>query len=66
MGESSGVVVNALEETTVENLYATEEYREYLDWMRKWYQAGYISKDAATSDEAGARGWNPPAFIMAR
>lgn len=53
VGESSGVVVNALEETTVENLYATEEYREYLDWMRKWYQAGYISKDAATSDEAG-------------
>lgn len=53
VGESSGVVVNALEDTTVENLYATEEYREYLDWMRKWYQAGYISKDAATSDEAG-------------
>lgn len=53
VGESSGVVVDALNDTTVENLYATEEYREYLDWMRKWYQAGYISKDAATSDEGG-------------
>lgn len=53
VGESSGVVVDALNDTTVENLYATEEYREYLDWMRKWYQAGYISKDAATSDESG-------------
>ena len=53
VGESSGVLVDALNSTTIQNLYATDEYREYLDWMRKWYQAGYISKDAATSDEAG-------------
>ncbi len=53
-GESSGVIVDALNSTTVENLYATDAYRTYLDWMRKWYLAGYISKDAATSEETGA------------
>lgn len=52
-GESCGVLVDALNDTTVENLFATEEYKEYLDWMRKWYLDGYISKDAATAAEGG-------------
>ena len=52
-GESCGVLVDPLNDTTVENLYATDEYKEYLDWMRKWYLDGYISKDAATSAEGG-------------
>lgn len=51
-GESAGVLVDALNSTTVENLYATDSYYEYLEWMRKWYLAGYISKDAATASEA--------------
>lgn len=50
--ESTGVLVDALKDTTVENLYATDEYYEYLTWMRKWYEAGYISKDAATASES--------------
>lgn len=52
--ESTGVLVNALEDTTVENLFASDEYYEYLTWMRKWYEAGYISKDAATASETGS------------
>ena len=51
-GESCGVLTDPLNSTTVENLYATDSYYEYLTWMRKWYQAGYISKDAATSSES--------------
>lgn len=52
-GESCGVLVDPMNDTTVENLYATEEYKEYLEWTRKWYLDGYISKDAATSSENG-------------
>ena len=52
-GESSGVLVDPLNSTKVENLYATDQYKEYLEWMRKWYQAGYISKDAPVSEESG-------------
>lgn len=51
-GESGGVLIDPLNNTTVENLYATDSYHEYLTWMRKWYEAGYISKDAATSSES--------------
>lgn len=52
-GESVGVILDPMNDTTVENLFATEEYKEYLEWMRKWYLDGYISKDAATSSENG-------------
>lgn len=29
------------------NFYETAEYREFLNWMRSWYEAGYIYPDAA-------------------
>ncbi len=32
-----------------ENFYETGEYREFLSWLRRWYQAGYIYPDAATT-----------------
>ncbi len=51
-GGSAGVLLNPMEDTNVENLFASDSYKEYLEWMRKWYQDGYISKDAATSTEA--------------
>lgn len=50
-GGSCGVLMNPTEDTAVTNLFASDEYREYLEWMREWYQAGYISSDAATSSE---------------
>ncbi len=36
--------------TKVVNFYATPEYYEFLLYMRKWYQAGYVYPDAAISD----------------
>lgn len=41
----------------VENLYERPEYVEMLKTMRKWYEAGYFSRDAATSTE-------PPADVV--
>jgi putative aldouronate transport system substrate-binding protein len=37
----------------VVNRYKTEEYKNTLTRMRRWYQNGYIYKDAATSIESG-------------
>lgn len=34
---------------TVENLYATEEFKNLVELMRDWYVKGYILKDAATT-----------------
>ncbi|HHV11661.1 MAG TPA: ABC transporter substrate-binding protein [Clostridiales bacterium] len=52
---AAGVLMNVgSDNTKVVNLYETDEYKELLQWQRKWYQAGYISKDApTTSDNAG-------------
>ncbi len=30
------------------NLYETEEYKEYIGWMKKWADAGYMHPDAAS------------------
>ena len=35
----------------VENWYASDTYRKYLDINRDWYQKGYILPDAATTKE---------------
>lgn len=34
-----------LEDTTVVNRFATEEFRETYDMIREWYNAGYINPD---------------------
>ena len=46
-----GVLMNHGQETTVENYYATEEYKDFVTTMYDWQQKGYLSKDAATSKE---------------
>lgn len=46
-----GVLMNQGQETTVENYYATDEYREFVETMYDWQQKGYLSKDAATTTE---------------
>lgn len=46
---NSGVVMG-LDSTTVVNMYATEEYKNYLEHVRSWYEKGYTLKDAATTD----------------
>ncbi|WP_214626150.1 ABC transporter substrate-binding protein [Paenibacillus agaridevorans] len=35
------------------NMYETEEYRQYLDTMRDFYEKGYINEDAATLKSIG-------------
>ncbi len=45
---------------TVENLYASEEFKSLIELMHGWYQKGYISRDAVTTtvkpEEAMAAG----------
>lgn len=45
---NSGVVMG-LDSTTVVNMYASEEYKTYLEHVRSWYEKGYTLKDAATT-----------------
>lgn len=51
LGDSvnSGVLVG-MDSTTVENFYASEPYKAYLEHVRDWYLKDYIPKDAATTD----------------
>lgn len=42
-----GAVMDSSKDTVVENLYATEEYRDYVLRMYKWRQDGIIEKDPA-------------------
>lgn len=53
LGDRFGVLDNYGESTTVVNYYETEEYKNLVNHMREWYQAGYVSKDFATSNDAG-------------
>ncbi len=52
---STGVLAGAGldDDTTVQNMYALDSYREYADTMYAWAQAGYYSPDAATNTDAG-------------
>ena len=49
-----GVLVNALDDsTTVENLYASDEYKEFVTRMYDWAQKGYIMPDGTSNTESG-------------
>ena len=47
---SSGTVYG--ENDTVVSPFSTPEYREYLFYMRRWYEAGYILPESVTFDAA--------------
>lgn len=50
---AAGALMNGgIDTTEIVNYFETDEYKEYLEWMRKWNQAGYISADAATTTES--------------
>lgn len=49
---SSGVLMGT-DSTEVVNLYGTDEYYEYLTHVKKWFDAGYIYPDSATTDSTG-------------
>ncbi|WP_028552168.1 ABC transporter substrate-binding protein [Paenibacillus sp. UNC451MF] len=53
LGDSVGVLEN-LDSLKVVNLYETPEYEKLINTVRRWYEAGYISKDVATSKDAAA------------
>ena len=38
------------EDGSVVSFYETEEYRNFLEYLRRWYQEGYIYPDAAFTD----------------
>jgi putative aldouronate transport system substrate-binding protein len=52
LGEGLGVLTS-VDELKVANLYESSQYADLLKTVRRWYQAGYISKDASTSKEGG-------------
>lgn len=37
--------------STIENIFATDEYMEYAKTLHDWYQQGYINADAATNSD---------------
>lgn len=51
---ATGVLMGAGldDDTTVQNLYETDEYKEYAERMYRWAQEGYYSKDASTNTDA--------------
>ncbi|MBO1510622.1 ABC transporter substrate-binding protein [Metabacillus bambusae] len=54
LGDGIGVLPDFDNDMKVVNWFETEEYKELLDTMRKWYLAGYIVKDAATNQKPAA------------
>ncbi len=46
---SSGVLMGT-DSTKVVDMYESEDYYNYLKYMRDWYVNGYIPKDAATAE----------------
>jgi putative aldouronate transport system substrate-binding protein len=54
LGDNLGVIADAGTSTKIVNLFETKDFTESVALTRKWYQAGYIMKDAATSQETGS------------
>jgi len=54
LGSSVGTGVlmdGGMGDTTIVNLFETEEYKYHVTKMREWYNAGYIPQDALTTNE---------------
>lgn len=49
-GLGSGVLMSP-DSTEIVNLFETEEYYNFIKKTKEWYDAGYIMKDAATTDQ---------------
>src|SRR5690606_30577041 len=49
MGDGNGVLPGFDNGLKLVNLYESEEYAALLDVMHAWFKAGYVNKDAATS-----------------
>ncbi|WP_379147891.1 ABC transporter substrate-binding protein [Paenibacillus sp. sgz500992] len=53
LGDSIGVLPNYDNGMQVVNWFETKEYADQLTILRRWYQAGYLLKDAATGKQDG-------------
>jgi len=53
LGDRLGVLPMDSEELKLVNFYESQEYMDLAKLVRSWYEAGYISKDVATSKESG-------------
>lgn len=53
LGDSIGVVDIRNNDLKVINLFETKDYIDSITMARKWYKAGYIQKDIATTQEEG-------------
>lgn len=49
LGDSLGVLPNYDNGLKVVDLYESQEYKDLVTKFRKWYQEGYVLKDAATN-----------------
>lgn len=47
LGDSIGVLMNHGSELNVVNLFETEEYKNNLNTIRRWYEKGYIWEDSS-------------------
>lgn len=48
-----GVLPDCGQDTTVQNLFDTDDFQDFCTWTRKWYQDGYIMQDVLSNTE----GW---------
>ncbi|WP_336772865.1 ABC transporter substrate-binding protein [Paenibacillus sp. MMO-58] len=55
LGDGFGVLPNFDNNLKVVDWYETPEYAKLLDTVRRWYLAGFIPKDIATSTETGTQ-----------
>ncbi|MBP3966190.1 ABC transporter substrate-binding protein [Paenibacillus lignilyticus] len=53
LGEGPGELVRTGSDLKVINKIEDPKYMEYAKLMRKWYEAGYVNKDAATLQDIG-------------
>jgi putative aldouronate transport system substrate-binding protein len=53
LGDGPGELLRTGEGLKVINKVEDPKYMEYAKLMRKWYQAGYVNKDAATVGDTG-------------
>lgn len=49
-GNDFGVLMDMGQSMTVENLYATDYYSQWIHKFRSWYEKGYLPQDALTSN----------------
>ncbi|MFD0711725.1 ABC transporter substrate-binding protein [Paenibacillus sp. GCM10027626] len=54
IGDNLGVVMLNDDNLKVVNGFETQEYKDMVTRLHRWYQAGYIAKDAATTSQASS------------